>query len=114
MSEQELDLLQLSSRKVAELCARAPQIVWSETSEAGFCGVQLDDVPDDTFRHAVTQAFTRSADATKYLARIQVSCMDPLIHGRYSPIPVQEPFECGRLCQRDRLWPNALLAAVSA
>jgi hypothetical protein len=36
MSEQKLNLLQLSACRVAELCARAPQIVWSETRKASF------------------------------------------------------------------------------
>jgi len=36
MSEQELNLLQLTSCSVAELCARSPQVVRGKTGKAGF------------------------------------------------------------------------------
>jgi hypothetical protein len=81
VSEQELDLLQLSSRRVAELCARAPQVMRGETSKGGFRGIQLDHMPDHAFRDAITPAFGSSADATEYFPRMEVSC-----HGSTRPM----------------------------
>ena len=68
MSEQELNLLQLTSCRVAELCARAPQVVRRKTGKAGFSGIQLDHVPDDALRHAIAPPFAGSADAPKYIS----------------------------------------------
>jgi hypothetical protein len=57
----------------------------SETSKAGFGGIQLDHMPSDALRDPMTPAFTRSADTTEYLSRMQLSCMDPRIQGRLDP-----------------------------
>ena len=79
MSEQELNLLQLTSCRVAELCARSPQVVRGETGKAGFRGIQLDHVPDDALCDPIAPPFAGSADAPKYLSGVEVSCLDPLI-----------------------------------
>src|SRR5689334_17416932 len=85
MAEQELNLLQLTSCRVAELRARSPQIVRSETSTAGFRGIQLEYVLDDAFRDAITPAFARPAHATEYFPRMKASCIDPLVQYRLDP-----------------------------
>ncbi len=86
MSEQELNLLQLASRRMAEFRARAPQVVRRKAGKARFCRIQLDDVPNDTLRDAIAPRFTRSSHATEYLARMQVSLLDPLIQDRLDPL----------------------------
>jgi hypothetical protein len=65
MSKEELDLLQLASGRMAELRARAPQVVRSDTSKTNFGGVQLDDVPHHSLCDAVTPAFSGSANTPK-------------------------------------------------
>jgi hypothetical protein len=78
-------LLQLASCRVAELCARPPQIVRGKIGEATFGGIQLDHVPNDAFRDTIAPPFTSSADTTEYLARMQVSGSDPRIQGCLNP-----------------------------
>ena len=85
MSEQELNLLQLSSCGVTELRARAPQIVRSETGEARLGGIQFDNVPDEALRYTITPAFACSADAAEYPSRMKISRVDPLIQDRLDP-----------------------------
>jgi hypothetical protein len=85
MSEQELNLLQLTSCRMAELRARSPQVVRSKTSKAGFRGIQPNHMPDDAFRDAITPAFTRPADATEYFPGMEVGCMNPLVQCRLNP-----------------------------
>ena len=114
MSEQELDLLQLASCRVAELCARPPQIVRGKTGEATLGGIQLDHVPNDAFRDTIAPPFTSSADTTEYLARMQVSGSDPRIQGRLNPLGDGNRSNVPALAQRDRGWPSALLVAADA
>src|SRR5690348_13280065 len=85
MPEQELNLLQLTSCRVAKLCARAPQVVRGKTGKARSCGIQFHHVPDDAFRDTISPPFAGSADASKYLAGVEISCLDPLIQGRLHP-----------------------------
>ena len=65
MSEEELDLLQLSSCRMAQLRTRAPQVVRSETREANAGGVELDDVPHHSLGHAITPPLSSPANASK-------------------------------------------------
>jgi hypothetical protein len=85
MAEQELNLLQLTSCRMAELCAGAPQVVRGNTDKAGLSRIQLDHVPHDVLREASTPPFACSADAPKYLSGVEISCLDPLIQGRFDP-----------------------------
>ena len=65
MAEQELDLLQLSTGSMAQLRARAPQVMGRDGPEAEFAGVLLHDVPNQAFGYAVTPTFAGSADAAE-------------------------------------------------
>ncbi len=77
-------MFQLSSRRVAELRAGAPQVVRCEGTKTGFRGIQLDHMPDHAFRDAITPALTRPANTTEYSSRMELSCTKPLIQGRLS------------------------------
>src|SRR5436305_8506475 len=65
MSEQELNLFQLTSGRMAQFRARTPQIVRRNSGKARFCGIQLDDVPNHALRDPITPPFARPADAPK-------------------------------------------------
>jgi hypothetical protein len=65
VAEQELDLLQLSAGGMAQLRARAPQVMGRDGPEPQFGTVLLHDVPNQAFGHAVTPAFAGSAHAAE-------------------------------------------------
>ena len=65
VAEQELDLLQLSTSSMAQLCTRAPQVVGRDGPEAEFASVLLHHVPNQAFGHALAPAFASPADATE-------------------------------------------------
>ena len=54
MSEQELDLLKLAARYVAQAGARSPAVMRRQILDARRRRVPLDDVPDDLFGNAGT------------------------------------------------------------
>ena len=56
VAEKELDLLQLSAGSMAQLRARAPQVMGRDAPEAEFGGVLLDDVPNQPFGTAEPDA----------------------------------------------------------
>lgn len=86
VSEQELNLFQFTSCRVAKLGARAPQVVGGKTGKACSCGIQFHHVPDDAFRDAIAPPFTSSADATEHPSGVKVSCVDPFVHRRFDPV----------------------------
>ena len=51
MPEQKLNLLQLSTRVVAQACTAPTQIVWGESVDPGALGTFLYDVPHNILRH---------------------------------------------------------------
>jgi hypothetical protein len=79
MPKQELNLLQLSSCRVAQLCARAPQVMRRETGKADFGGVRFHYVAHYSLRHAITPALPSPADATKYFPSMKLGCTNPLV-----------------------------------
>lgn len=80
-----MNLLQLTSCRVAQLGARTPQVVRGKTGKADLCGIHLDHVPDDTLRHAIAPPCAGSANASKYFSGMDVSGLDPLIQDRLDP-----------------------------
>jgi hypothetical protein len=79
MPKQELNLLQLSSCGVAQLRARAPQVMRRETGEADFGRVRLNYVPHYSLRNAITPALPSPADATEYLPGMELGRTNPLV-----------------------------------
>ena len=61
----QLDLLQFSAGGVAQLRARAPQVMRCDGPEPEFGSVLLYDVPNQSFGHARTPALAGSTYATE-------------------------------------------------
>lgn len=79
MPMQELNLLQLSSCRMAQVGARAPQVLRPETGKAEFGGVRFHYMPHCSFRHAITPVVPSPADATKYFPSMKLGCTNPLV-----------------------------------
>ena len=62
MAKQELDLLQFATSFVAKLRARTPQIMGRYLGKPEFSSVLFHDMPDYSFRYAVTPAFACPPD----------------------------------------------------
>ena len=65
VSEEELNLLQLSPSRVTQLRARATEVVRGNLVQTEHFRVVLDNVPDHSFRYVITPTLTRPADTTK-------------------------------------------------
>ena len=62
--EKELNLVQFSARCAAQLRARTPQIMGRYLGNSEFRGVLFYDMPDYSFRYAVTPVFARPTDTS--------------------------------------------------
>src|SRR2546425_5782497 len=71
---------------MAQLRARAPQIVRSESGEAEFGSVLLHHVPDYPLRYAVTPALPGSADTPEHFSGREFGRTNPRIHDRFDPV----------------------------
>lgn len=67
MSEQELNLFQLTARCVAEASARPAEVVRCNLTASQFGGVSFNDVPNRLFGDSLAPDFPRSTHAPKYL-----------------------------------------------
>lgn len=65
VSKKELNLFQLSTTCMAELGARAPEIVGSKLCNAEFFCILLNDVPDHPFGYAVAPIFARATHTSE-------------------------------------------------
>ena len=63
--EKELDLIQFSTRSMAQLRARTPQIMRRYMGEPEFSSVLFHNMPDDSFRYAVTPVFACPTDTSE-------------------------------------------------
>jgi hypothetical protein len=65
VSEKELDLIQFSTRCMAQFRARTPQIVWCYLDKTEFPSVLLHNMPDYSFRYTITPVFACAADTSE-------------------------------------------------
>ena len=65
VAQQELNLLQFSSGRVAELGTGPPEVVWREGRDADFLRELPDYMPDDLFRHTFSPDSSGPADPTE-------------------------------------------------
>ena len=65
VTEKELDLFQFSTRSMAQLRARAPQIMRRYMGEPEFSSVLFHNMPDDSLGYAVTPGFTCPTDTAE-------------------------------------------------
>ena len=85
MPEQELNLLQLATRRMAEPGTCPPEVVRREPVNARFTGVLPNDVPDRFFREAVTPGAPVFVYPTEQLSGGQIRSLKPLIEESFDP-----------------------------
>jgi hypothetical protein len=83
MSQQELNLLQLSTARVAQLGTGSPQVMGSDVLQARFFAATLDYVPHDILRDAFSPHLSRSGNPSKDPSVCDPG--DPLIECRFHP-----------------------------
>src|SRR5215471_19076234 len=83
--EQELNLLQLATRRMAESSTCPPEVVRREPVNARFTGVSPNDVPDRFLRQAVTPGVPVFVYPTEYLSSGQIRSLKPLIDEGFDP-----------------------------
>jgi hypothetical protein len=85
-TEKELNLFQFSTRSMAQLRARTPQIMRRYMGEPEFYCVLFYNVPDDSFRYAVAPGFTRATDTSEQSADRDSGSSRPQIDGGFDPL----------------------------
>ena len=65
VAEKELNLFQRSTRSVAQLGARTPQIMRRYMGEPEFSSILFHHMPDDSFRYTLTPAFACATDTSE-------------------------------------------------
>jgi hypothetical protein len=82
VSEQELNLLQLATRRMAESDTCPPEVMRREPINARFTGVVPNDVPDCFLRQAVTPGAPVLVYPPEHLPGGQIRILKPLIEGK--------------------------------
>ena len=77
--EQELNLFQLATRRMAESSSCPPEVVRREPMNARFMGVLPNDVPDRLLRQAVTPGAPVFVYPPEHLSGGQIRSLTPLI-----------------------------------
>jgi hypothetical protein len=77
MPEKELDLIQFSTRCMAQLRARTPKIVRRYLGKPEFPRVVFHDMPDYSFRYAITSVFACPTDTSEQSSARNSSCSPP-------------------------------------
>ena len=85
VAQKELNLLQFAACGMAQLCARAAKIMWSEPRKTEFLRVLFHHVPDHPLRYSITPMLACSTDASKQPSCRNPGRRDPQIHGRLDP-----------------------------
>ena len=94
MTEKELNLFQFTAIHMAELCARSPEIVWSEMVQLHPLSAPSHHVPNDILGDSLTPRRPMSAhraedSARGYLRQLSpsIDCLlDPSGHGNGSDV----------------------------
>ncbi len=85
MPQQELNLLQLSAVRVAQLRAGSPQVMRCNMLQARSLAAGLDYVPHHILRDAFPPHLSRPGDGSKDLSLRNPGCSGPLIKRRFHP-----------------------------
>ena len=85
MSEKELNLIQFSTRCMAQLRARTPQIMGRYLGKPEFPGMLFHDVPDYSLRYAFTPVFACPTDTSKQSSGRNSGRSHPKIDGPFDP-----------------------------
>src|SRR5713226_8665818 len=85
MPQQELNLLQLATARVAQLRAGSPQIMWCNMLQARSLAAALDYVPHNILRDAFSPHLPRPGDGSKDPSLRDPGCSCPLIEPGLHP-----------------------------
>ena len=99
VAQQELNLLQFSSRYVAQPRTSPAQVVRRQLVDGSFRSELADNVPDDLLGHALTPHPPCSVYATKHSARSKSSIFDPNVEYRFDPVRHRDRPDVTRLAQ---------------
>src|SRR5438270_11945805 len=86
MPQEELDLLQLASRSMAEPSTGPSQIVWRQLRHADALGGFLHNVPNRLHRHAISPCPSNFVDSAEQFSSINFSRGEPIIELLSHPI----------------------------
>ncbi len=86
MPQEELDLLQLASRSMAEPSTGPSQIVWRQLRHADALGGFLHNVPNRLHRHAISPCPSNFVDSAEQFSSINCGCGDPIVQFGSYPI----------------------------
>ena len=83
--EKELDLIQFSTRCMAQIRARTPQIMRRYLRKPEYPRVLFHDMPDYSFGYAVTPVFACPTDTSEQSSDRYSGCSHPKINGPFDP-----------------------------
>jgi hypothetical protein len=83
--QQELNLLQLATARVAQFRTGSPQVMRSNMLQARSLAATLDYVPHDILRDAFPPHLSRSGDGSKDSSLCNPGCSCPLIERGFDP-----------------------------
>jgi len=86
MPQQELNLLQLATARVAELRTGSPQVMRRNMLQARSLAATLDYVPHHILRDAFSPHLSRSRNSSKDSSLRDLGCHYPLIECRFDPL----------------------------
>src|SRR6267142_383660 len=86
MPQEELDLLQLASRSMAEPSTGPSQIVWRQLRHADALGGFLHNVPSRLHRHAISPSPSNFVDPAEQVSSINCGCGEPIVQFGSHPI----------------------------
>src|SRR5437667_9655252 len=86
MPQEELDLLQLASRTMAEPSTGPSQIVWRQLRHADALGGFLHNVPNRLHRHAISPCPSNFVDSAEQFSSINSSRGEPIVEFGSHPI----------------------------
>jgi hypothetical protein len=86
MPEQELNLLQLATARVAQLRTGSPQVMRRTMLQARCLAATLDYVPHHILRDALSPHLSRSGNPSKDSSLRDLGCHYPLIECRFDPL----------------------------
>src|SRR2546426_11376403 len=86
MPQEELDLLQLASRSMAEPSTGPSQSVRRQLRHADALGGFLHNVPNRLHRHAISPCPSNFVDPAEQFSSINCGCCNPIVHFGSYPI----------------------------
>ena len=104
--EKELNLVQFSARCAAQLRARTPQIMGRYLGNSEFRGVLFYDMPDYSFRYAVTPVFARPTDTSDQSSGRNSGRGHPEVDGTFDSFGNRYGSNMAAGCRPDPLLPK--------